>query len=329
MKTKRSLVAGSLASLAIASLGLTVGSTSASGATTAKPKAQSATIVMNWFAQAEQGGYWDAMGKQYAKSKNIKLIVKQGGPGIQTLPQVAAGQFAFGVGNADEVIVARKNGLPIVAIAAGFDTNLQCMMFHAGQPIKSFADLSGHQVARVPSPYFDYLKSHFKLANIKDVNFTGSMADFKLNNDLVQQCFVTSEPFVAKQQGINIGVLSVAKDGGYNPYGNLLFTTEAMIKKNPALVRAVTAAVVQGWKDLLVNPSVAKAAAMKANKDIDPAAFDYAAATIKAGGYLGTTPGAMTALRWKALRDQLASIGAVPANFNYTKAFTTQFLPKN
>lgn len=312
--------------LAVVSLGLTAGIPSVSAAT-AKP--QSASIIMNWFAQAEQGGYWDAMGNQYAKSSNISLVVKQGGPGIQTLPQVAAGQFEFGVGNADEVLLARKNGLPIVAIAAGFDTNLQCMMFHAGQKIKTFADVSGHQVARVPSPYFDYLKLHFKLTGIKDVNFTGSMADFKLNNDLVQQCFVTAEPYAAKQAGIDIGYLSVAKDGGYNPYGNLLFTTEAMIKKNPALVRAVTVAVIKGWKNLLVNPSVAKAAVIKANKDIDPAAFDYAVQAIKAGGFLGAKPGVMTSARWRVLRDQLASIKAVPVNFNYTKAFTNSFIPKS
>lgn len=321
MKVKLSWMA---ASLALVSLGLTAGISSASAA---KPKPQRATIVMNWFAQAEQGGYWDAMGKQYAKASNVTIVVKQGGPGIQTLPQVAAGQFAFGVGNADEVLLARKNGLPIVAIAAGFNTNLQCMMFHADQNIKTFADVSGHQVARVPSPYFDYLKLHFKLTEIQDVNFTGSMASFKLNNDLVQQCFVTAEPYAASQAGIDIGYLSVAKDGGYNPYGNLLFTTEALIKKNPALVRAVTAAVVKGWKNLLVHPSVAKAAAMKANKDIDPAAFDYAVEAIKTGGFLGVKPGVMTSTRWKVLRDQLASIKLVPSNFNYMKAFTNAFIP--
>lgn len=309
-------------SLVIVSLGIVTGTQSA-GAAAAKP--QTATIILNWFAQAEQGGYWDAMGSQPAKSSGITIVVKQGGPGIQTLPQVAAGAFQFGVGNADEVLQARANGLPIVAIAAGFDTNLQCMMYHSDQKIKSFSDVSGHQVARVPSPYFDYIKAHFKLTGIKDVNFTGSMADFKLNDNLVQQCFVTSEPYVAKLAGVDIGYLSVAKDGGYNPYGNLLFTTEAMIKKNPILVRAVASAVVNGWSNLIVNDSVAKAAAIAANKDVDPAAFDYAVKAISDGGFLGSKPGAMTLHRWKVLRDQLVSIKAIPAGLDYTKAFTNRF----
>jgi NitT/TauT family transport system substrate-binding protein len=323
---KFSPVAGSLACVVVVGLALTAcgGSTPAA---TSSGQPQTASILNNWFAQAEQGGYWEAMNKQYAKDKNITLKVEQGGPGIQTIPQVAAGQADFGVANADEVMVARSNGLPIVAIAAGFDTNLQCMMFHQGQSIASFSDLNGHQVSRVPSPYFDYLKSHFKLNNIQDINFTGSMADFKINAGLVQQCFVTAEPYLAKQAGISIGVLSVAKDGGYNPYGNLLFTSDSEIAQHPDVVRAVVAAVVQGWTDFLADPSGAKTAVLAANKNADPAAFDYAAQTIKSGGFLGTSVGAMTDARWKALRDQLASVGDVPASFDYTTAFTTKFLP--
>lgn len=325
---KLSPTTGVLAALVVASLGLSGCSGSDNNAARAANEPQSATILTNWFAQAEQGGYWEAMGKQYAKDKKITLTVKQGGPGIQTLPQVAAGKFAFGVANADEILVARKNGLPVVAVAAGFDTNLQCMMFHADQPIKTFADINGHQVSRVPSPYFDYLKSHFKLTDIKDINFTGSLADFKRNDNLVQQCFVSSEPFFAKKEGIDIGYLSVAKDGGYNPYGNLLFTTDATIKKNPALVTAVVGSVVQGWTDFLADPSAAKTAAIAANKDVDPDAFDYAAGTIKTGNYVGSPAGGMTDERWKELRDQLAEIKQVPADFDYTKAFSTEFLPK-
>jgi NitT/TauT family transport system substrate-binding protein len=327
----------SFAALAVAaSLALSACSSSSSSsatpsgtATTPSVQAQTVTILQNWFAQAEQAGYWDASSKQYAKAQGITINAQQGGPGVQTIPQVAAGKSEFGVANADEILVARKSGLPIVAIAAGFDTNLQCMMSHKDANITNFAGLNGHQVAAVPSPYFDFLKAHFKLTSIKQVNFNGSMATFKLNKNLVQQCFVTSEPFVAQQQSIAINYLSVAKDGGYNPYGNLLFTTEKVIKDNPELVRAVVSAVVQGWTDFLADPSVAKAAVIAANKDVDPAGFDYAATAIKDGNYLGSPIGGMTDARWKTLRDQLVSVGDLPANFDYTPAFTTQFLPAN
>ncbi|MEU9845779.1 ABC transporter substrate-binding protein [Actinomadura sp. NPDC048032] len=285
-------------------------------------------ILTNWFAQAEQGGYWQAMAEQPAKGDGVTLNVKQGGPGIQTIPQVAAGQAAFGVANADEVLVARKNGLPIVAVAAGFDTNLQCMMFHKAAGIKTFKDLNGHTVARVPSPYWDFLKHNFGLNRVKEINLNGSLADYKRQPGFVQQCFVTSEPYTAQKEGVkDFAMLSVAKDGGYNPYGNLLFTTERVIKENPDLVKKVVAASVQGWKNFSVDPGKAKAAVQKANPDTVPEAFDFGAATIKEGGYLGAEPGSMTDERWKTLRDQLGSFGAVPKDFDYGKAFTTKYLP--
>lgn len=288
--------------------------------------AKSPTILTNWFAQAEQGGYWQAGARQYAKG--ITLNVKQGGPGIQTIPQVTAGKATFGVGNADELLVARKNGLPIVAVAAGLDTNLQCMLFHRSSGIKSFKDLNGHMVARVPSPYWDYLKKHYGLSSVKEINNTGSLADFKRQPGFVQQCFESSEPYTAGKEGIkDFGTLSVAKDGGYNPYGNLLFTTEQVIKQNPDMVREVVAAVVRGWKDFAADPATAKAFILKTNPDVDPGAYDFGARTIAKGGYLGPNPGSMTDARWKTLAAQLTAIGELKPGFDYKKAFTTKYLP--
>ncbi|MBO2455749.1 ABC transporter substrate-binding protein [Actinomadura barringtoniae] len=312
--------------IALAALG--TAATGCAGQAASGAAAKNPVILTNWFAQAEQGGYWQAAADQTAKGEGVTLNVKQGGPGIQTIPQVTAGQATFGVGNADEVLVARKNGLPIVAVAAGFDTNLQCMMFHKPSGISSFKDLNGRTVARIPSPYWDYLKHGFGLNKVKEINNTGSLADFKRNKDLVQQCYVTAEPYTAQKEGIkDLALLNVAKDGGYNPYGNLLFTTEQVIKQNPDLVRKVVAASIRGWKDFNTDPAAAKKTVLSTNPDTVPDAFDFAAATIKKGGYLGADPGSMTDQRWRTLRDQLGSAGVVPKDFDYQKAFTTKYLP--
>ncbi|MCD4852029.1 ABC transporter substrate-binding protein [Arthrobacter sp. AK01] len=297
------------------------------GDSPSQDKPQTVSVLMNWFAQAEQGGYWDTMTNQYGKDAGVTLDVKQGGPGIQTIPQVAAGQADFGVANADEVLLARKNGLPIVAVAAAYDTNLQCMMSHQSQGINGFKDIDGHQVSRVPSPYFDYIKSHFDLQKIQDINYTGSLADFKRNENLVQQCFVTSDVFNAKQEGIDVNILSVAKDAGYNPYGLLLFTTDKVVKEQPEVVRRVVSASIEGWKNFVKNPADAKSSIMKSNKDTDEATFDGSARIIQQGDYLGSQIGKMTEERWSTLRDQLASIGQLPSDFDVTKSFTNDFLP--
>lgn len=169
----------------------------------------SASILGNWFAQAEMGGYISAEADDLGKPLGIDVTFKQGGPGIQTIPQVAAGKADFGVGNADEILVARKSGVPIVAVMAGPAHNLQCLAYHESSGIKDFKDLSGKTVSRVPSPYWDYINDHYKLKNVKVVNIT-SPAAFQKDENMALQCFITSEPFTFKKMGMtDVGYLRV------------------------------------------------------------------------------------------------------------------------
>lgn len=289
---------------------------------------QKVTLLMNWFAQAEQGGYWQAQGAGIGKDQGISIEVKQGGPQIQTIPQVASGQAQFGVAQADELMLARAEGVPVVEVFGGMDRYLQCMMFHKSTGIHSFADLSGHQIGVAPSGgFWPWIKGHYKLKNVQEINFTGSLAQFKANKNLAQQCFITSEPFYAKQQGIDDGELMVA-DAGYNPYSQGLFTSEKMIQEHPDVVRKVVAAAQEGWRQFLADPAKGKAAVIAANKDTDPAQFDYAWQTLKDGNYLGSPIGGMTAERWSTLEQQLKDAGVLTKPVDVSKMWTDEFVPK-
>lgn len=289
----------------------------------------SATILTNWFAQAEQGAYWSAQADGLAKKLGVDLTVQQGGPGIQTIPQVAAGKADFGVGNADEILVAASNGLPIVAVMTGFDQNLQCLAYHKNTGITNLSDLNGKTVSTTQIPYWDYIKKQFNITKAKDINITG-LASFRKDQNMVLQCFLTSEPFVIKDMGMkDIGYFSVAKDGGYNAYQNMLFTSTKFMTEHPDVVQAVVNASEQGWASLLENPANTKALITKTNPDTDPKVFDDAVALIKSDpALLGPTPGSMTDARWKELAGQLTEIGLLKSGFDYTKAFTTKYSNK-
>lgn len=290
-------------------------------------EATSATILTNWFAQAEQGGYWAAQAEGLAEDRGVDLTVMQGGPGIQTIPQVAAGEADFGVGNADEVLVAVASGLPIVAVTAGPAKNLQCMAYHESTGIEGFGDLNGHTVARVPSPYWDYIRTEFDLNDVHEINI-GDLASFQNDENLVTQCFLTSEPYTIEEMGIEgVGYLSVADDGGYNAYQNLLYTTQDFIDQHPDVVEAVVQASNEGWQAMLDDPTATKALIMETNPDGDPGVFDYAVGLFKSDpSLLGDDIGSMSAERWAELNEQLQQIELVPAGFDETAAYTTEFL---
>lgn len=288
---------------------------------------QEATILTNWFAQAEQGGYWAAEAEGIAEKNGVDLTVKQGGPGIQTIPQVAAGEADFGVGNADEVLVAVESGLPIVAVAAGPAKNLQCMAYHESTGIAGFEDLNGHTVARVPSPYWDYIRDSFDLTDVNEINI-GDLASFQNDTDLVTQCFITSEPYTIEKMGMtDVGYLRVFEDGGYNAYQNLLFTSQRFIDEHPDVVQAVVESSTAGWQALVDDPAATKDLVMKTNPDGDPGVFDYTVGLFSDDpSYLGEHIGEMTDDRWNELGEQLAQVDLLPKDFDVSKAYTTEFL---
>lgn len=324
---RKALIAG-LAGIAALALTLTGCAGGDSGSDGGEGSGKEATILTNWFAQAEQGGYWAAEAEGLAEKHGVDLKVSQGGPGIQTIPQVAAGEADFGVGNADEVLVAIDSGLPIVAVAAGPAKNLQCMAYHESTGIAGFEDLNGHTVARVPSPYWDYIRDSFKLDQVNEINI-GDLASFQNDQDMVTQCFMTSEPFIIEKMGMtDVGYLSVADDGGYNAYQNLLFTTQRFIDENPETVQAVVDASVEGWSAMLEDPTATKELIMKTNSDGDPEVFDYTVDLFKTDESLlgGDEVGQMTDERWNELSEQLVGIGLLSEDFDVSKAYTTEFL---
>jgi NitT/TauT family transport system substrate-binding protein len=289
-------------------------------------KTEKVTLLMNWFAQAEQGGYWHAQAAGIGKDEGIEIEVLQGGPQIQTIPQVAAGKADFGIAQADELMLARAEGVPVVEVFGGMDRYLQCMMFHKSTGIRDFRDLNGYQVAVAPSGgFWPWIKGAYKLDDVQEINFTGSLAEFKRNKNLVQQCFITSEPYYADKQGIDHAELMVA-DAGYNPYSQGLFTSERFIKEHPETVAKVVAAVQQAWEEFLADPSLAKELVMRVNKDTDPEAFDYAARTLATGKFFGDPIGGMTAERWKTLHDQLKSAGVLTKDVDPNSVWTDEFI---
>lgn len=284
-------------------------------------------LLMNWFAQAEQGGYWQAAAEQLAEADGIELNVRQGGPQIQTIPQVASGEAEFGIAQADELLLARAEGAPVVQVFGGMDKYLQCMMFHPEANISDWSDLEGFRIAVAPSGgYWPYIKGRYQLDNVQEVNFTGSLANFAADPELVQQCFITSEPYVAAQEGIEIETMMVA-DAGYNPYSQGLFTTERMIKEHPDVVRAVIKAVKQGWENFLADPTASRDLVLETNTEMDAEKFNFAHNELATGDYFGEPLGLMEAQRWELLAEQLREAGVLTKDVDVNSVWTNEFHP--
>jgi len=299
------------------------------GAAGAGGQVEEVSLLMNWFPQAEQGGYFQAEATNLGETDGVSLKVDPGGPQIQTIPQVAAGEAAFGIAQADEIVLARAEDVPIVEVFAPVDRYLQCLMFQASANIDSFEDIEGHPVAVAPSGgFWPFLKAKYDYQNVDEINFTGSLSELARNPDLVQQCFITSEPYTAQKEGISVETLMVP-DAGYNPYAQGLFTTERYLQENPEKVRAVVKAVQQGWGDFLQDPSAARQLVLERNEEMTAEKFDFAWNEMRERDLVQEPIGPMESERWNELEQAMKTAGVLEGDVDVSKAYTNQYIPRS
>ncbi|MGJ7557278.1 ABC transporter substrate-binding protein [Variovorax sp. RB3P1] len=285
-------------------------------------------ILSNWFAQPDQAGYWQAQQDKLGKEAGIEISVLQGGPKIQTIPQVASGQAEFGIGNADDVLLARLRGAPVRAVFAHLDHVPYTLVYHADPAVKSVADLQGRTFAvNLGNAYWEWTKKQYKLAGTREIPVSGDLSLFRNDPKMVQQGYSLFLPARMAAAGVQVQQITLASLG-YRPY-DVLFTTDDMIRKNPALVKATIAAVQKGWADYVRNPQGLKPLITGMNKQMTPEIYDAANKEMietLISHDLGRI-GCMTDARWSELAGQLRSVNFLPAGFDAKQGYDRTLVP--
>jgi NitT/TauT family transport system substrate-binding protein len=282
---------------------------------------QPVRILMNWFAQADQGGYWDTQVEHLGADQGLAITAIQGGPKIQTIPQVAAGQAEFGMGNADDILLARLRGAPVKAVFVALDYVPYALLYHP-PAVKTVTDLKDHIFAvNIGFAYWEWIKKRYAMGHVREIPVSGDLTMFRSTPDMVQQGYSIFLPYRMDDAGIPHAQFIVA-DLGYKPY-DLMFTTDDMIANHHDLVVKVVAAVKQGWANFITDPTKVRPIMFELNKQIPASVHDKAVADMIAT-LLPTDPaklGCMTDARWQELTKQLQDVNFLPADFDPKQAY--------
>ena len=95
------------------------------------------TVLLNWFPEVEHGGFYAAEVHGYFAEEGLDVEIQPGGPGAPVIQQVASGRCDFAVANADQVLLGRDQGAPVVAVMAAMQDSPHCIMVHASSGIDS------------------------------------------------------------------------------------------------------------------------------------------------------------------------------------------------
>jgi NitT/TauT family transport system substrate-binding protein len=287
-------------------------------------------LQTDWYPQPEHGGFYEALLKGYYRQAGLDVTILPSGPYTNAEQQVSVGAAQFGMSSSDRLLEYDAQGEQLVAIAATMQRDPQAVMVHAGSPVHSFADLDGRAVAVKPgATWFQYIARRYNLKNVREIPATYSIANFLADPAYIQQIFVTSEPFFARQAGVPVRTLLIS-DSGYAPY-RVFFTSRSYLAAHPDIVRRFVDASLRGWRDYMQDPARVNAALATLNPAQKPEQMLYTWRALRDGHFIdGGNPanaGQMLPARWTRMYTQLLDLKVLSHPFDPATAYTTQFLP--
>lgn len=287
-------------------------------------------LQLDWYPQPEHGGFYTALLQGYYKAEGLDvtlLPLPQYGSAAQL---VASGKADIGLGSSDQILEWDSNGLPLEAVAATMQHDPQAIMVHKDSPIHDFKDLEGHTIAaQTGATWLKFVTLRYNLHQVRQIPSTLSIANFLQDPGYVQQIFITSEPFFARQAGAEVRTILISSSG-YDPY-RVQFTTHDYAAQHADVVAKFVRASMRGWQGYLRNPGPTNEYLLKLNPALNPAQEAYTAQALRDGGFItggdasGAQSGHMTAARWQASYEQLKSLGILQGPLDPTAAYSLKF----
>ena len=293
----------------------------------------------NWVAEAEHGGFFQALADGTYKAYGLDVTIEPGGPNTNNRLLLTAGKLDFSMtANTLQSFDAVANNVPLVAVAAMFQKDPEVLLTHPEVKVARIEDLKPLTLLvskEGMTTYFQWLKSEYGFSESKVKPYNFNPQPFIVNKQSAMQGYVTSEPFaVEKAAGFKPNVTLLA-DYGFNTYSTLIETRRELIDKKPDLVQRFVDASIIGWYNYLYgNNAAANAMIKKLNPEMTDELLSYSIAKMKeygivdSGESLKNGIGAMSDERIASFFDKMVRAGVVRRDIDYRQGYTLRFANK-
>jgi NitT/TauT family transport system substrate-binding protein len=300
------------------------------------PAQQKFVFMTNWYAQAEHGGFYQAQARGLYKAAGLDVTLRMGGPQINGMQLLAAGQIDCFMGYDVQTMKAWEQSIPVVTVAAAFQKDAAVLIGHPGV-VDKLEDLKGKTIligAASHTSFWPWLRTRYGLQDSQTRPYTFNIQPFIADKNVVQQGYLSSEPYaIEKEAGFKPRVFLLA-DFGWPPYSTTIVCMEKTVRERPQAVAAFVRASMEGWKSYLKGDPAPGNALIK--RDNPAMTDDKIAVGIKLmnesgmvfGGDAATLgAGVITDARMKATYDMLVAMKLLdPRKVDLKKTYTTQFV---
>jgi NitT/TauT family transport system substrate-binding protein len=284
-----------------------------------------------WVAEAEHGGFYQAVADGTYRKHGLDVTIVQGGPLVNNQLLLAVGKLDFAMGDMLQSFDTVAQGIPTLAVAAMSQKDPQVMIAHLDRGVDSLKDLRGLTLFISQEGF----TREFGLLDSQVKPYTFSPQPFIVDLDSAMQGYVTLEPYaIDKITGMKPKVFLLA-DHGFNNYATLIQARRDTVERKADMVQRFVDASIVGWYNYLYGDTRAANALIKGqNPGMTDDQLAYSVATMKQYGIVDSGQaselgiGAMSDARIAGFFDEMVKAGVVKADLDFRKAYTLRFVNK-
>jgi NitT/TauT family transport system substrate-binding protein len=291
-------------------------------------------FLTNWYAEAEHGGFYQAVATGLYARQGLDVQIRMGGPQVNILQLMAAGQADCVMGSNDlQAVLARQSGVPIVTVAALFQKDPEVLIAH--EDVKSLEDMRSRTILISSASYqgtWPWLKARYGFRDSQARPYTFNIQPFVAGGNVVQEGYVTSEPYALEKAGVRINTFLLS-DYGYPAYSTTIACMEDTLKRRHQAVAGFVRASAEGWKSYLADPAPGNALIKRDNPSMTDDQLAASVRKIRESGLVTSGDaarlgiGILTDARLKASYDFLVAVHLVdPARTALASTYTTEFV---
>ena len=296
------------------------------------------TFLSSWRAQAEHGGYYQAVATGLYKACGLDVSIRMGGPGTDAKALLAGGAVDGIMGSfTDDPFRLNEAGFAAQAVMASFQKTPQILMTHPGNGIVKLEDMRGRPIMIGQSSrttFWPFLRARYGFSDgqIRAYNF--QMGPWLVDRTAIQQGFVSSEPFKVRTEANIEPTVFMLSDLGYLSYSSMPIFPTKTVREKPRAIQCFVDATIQGWIDYFKDPAAANVLIKRDNPDNTDALIAFAVEKMKHYGIVETDDtkrlgiGTMSEDRFRGHFEMMRDEGLYKPDFNWRSAFTLDFVNK-
>lgn len=239
---------------------------------------QPLSLVLDFYPNPDHAGIYMAQQLGYFEEAGLDVSIQT--PADPSLPikQVASGRADLAISYEPEVILAREQGLDVIAAGAIVNQPLTSMFWLKKSGIGGVADLKGKTIAYAGIPYQEAFletilaRADLTLGDVKAVNVGFNLLPALLggNAQAMLGGFLNVEGVDLSKRGAN-PVVTPVDQLGVPTYDELvLVANPQQLAADPEKVRLFIAALERGTEAAVEMPGAATKAITEANNDLEP-----------------------------------------------------------